>query len=217
MMKKSYFETISHLDLRKKIEEFLAKYGEKLQAKNYKINEVVRREGEKSQMIYIVKNGIFSISKLENMESETIIAFCRSLNFIVPVSALVPNFPSLYEIRSIENNLANPNSIYEISMKQWNELAENDESLRGLLNAMLYDNLTSLFKRIEILRKNRNMKDLIYELYFSKHWLLNSGISEHYIADSLAISDNFLRRTLNEINYNRDEERFEKIKTKLNI
>ena len=198
-MKKSYFETISHLDLRKKIEEFLAKYGEKLQAKNYKINEVVRREGEKSQMIYIVKNGIFSISKLENMESETIIAFCRSLNFIVPVSALVPNFPTLYEIKSIENNLANPNSIYEIPIEQLNKIAEKDESLRGLLNAMLYDNLTTLLQLFEKFRLNRNIKNFISDLYDAEHWILNSGIPAHYIAEGFGMPLKSFRQILNDI------------------
>ncbi|MCL2312772.1 MAG: hypothetical protein FWC41_09870, partial [Firmicutes bacterium] len=98
-----------------------------------------------------------------------------------------------------------------------NELAENDDTLKGMLQFMVYDNLVTLLKLFDTFRHNRNMKDLIYELYFSNHWLLNSGIPEHYIADSLSISENFLRRTLNEINYKRDEERFEKIKTKLNI
>ena len=65
IMKKLYFEIKSHLDMLKRIE-----------TQNYKVNEVVCREGAKTKMIYIVKNGVFSISRMEN-ES----CFCDVCNF----------------------------------------------------------------------------------------------------------------------------------------
>jgi len=173
---------LSQHEIEKIIKDFIEKYSNELYDRVYKNEEIVRSEGDKTSKIYIVKEGIFRIGKIENMKKDTTIALCRKFIPIVPISALVPDFPSLYEIRSIENNLANPNSIYEIPIEQWNEIAEKDESLWGLLNAMLYDNLTTLLQLFEKFRLNRNIKNFISDLYDAEHWILNSGIPAEYLA-----------------------------------
>ena len=216
-MEKNIIEKFTYPEVETFIKKFLSKYAKQLECKLYKNEETVLYEGSHTAKIYIVNEGIFRIGRTQNMEKETTIAFCKKYFVLAPISIISPNFPSLYEIRSIKNSISKQNTIYEVSIEKLNELAENDDTLKGMLQFMVYDNLVTLLKLFDTFRHNRNMKDLIYELYFSKHWLLNSGISEHYIADSLSISENFLRRTLNEIKYKRDEERFEKIKTKLNI
>ena len=96
------------------------------------------------------------------------VALCRATDVIVPISALVPNFSSLYEIRSIENNLAKHNSIFEIDMKQWNSFAKNDKSLQELPKILVYDNLTTLLQLFEAFRKNRNIKNL-FPIYMMRN------------------------------------------------
>ena len=149
---------LSQHEIEKIIKDFIEKYSNELYDRVYKNEEIVRSEGDKTSKIYIVKEGIFRIGKIENMKKDTTIALCRKFIPIVPISALVPDFPSLYEIRSIENNLSKHNSIYEIDMKQWNGFAENDKSLQELPKVFMHNNLTTLLQLFEKFRLNRNCR-----------------------------------------------------------
>ena len=58
------------------IEKFLQTHSKKLELKTYEFEEVVRREGERSKKIFIVKDGIFRVGKTDTWKSNITIAFC---------------------------------------------------------------------------------------------------------------------------------------------
>ena len=62
-------------EIQRFVTKFLNKYSKQLELKIYDHEDIVRREGERSQKIFIVKDGIFRIGKTDSLKSNVTIAF----------------------------------------------------------------------------------------------------------------------------------------------
>jgi hypothetical protein len=186
---------LSILETESIMQDFISKHSDKIECKVYEYEEKVRREGDQSQKIYIVKEGVFRISKTDTWEPDITVAFCFVPNIIVPVSAIVDDFPSLFQIKSIKNNLTDShNSLYEIGMKQWNFFVERDARLKIIPKSVAYNGLVTHSNLYSIFHKTRKREELFSRLYEAQHSILNSGIEEKYIANFFGVSGYSLRR-----------------------
>jgi CRP-like cAMP-binding protein len=73
---------LSQEEIKKITNKFLEKYSKKLECKVYKYDEFVRRQGEKTSKIYIVKDGVFKIGKIDSTGLYRTLNFCFKLDVI---------------------------------------------------------------------------------------------------------------------------------------
>ena len=180
------------------VEDFISENQSKLECKKYGFEEILRREGDQDQIIYIVKEGVFRIGKLDTWEPDITVAFCFKSDIFISLSAVAPCFPSLFHIKSIKNNLCNYNEIYEISIEQWNYLVEKNDKFKNILTSISHYNLTMVLNVFSIFRKNKKTKEFLNAMYDMKHPILNSGISNKYLADFFGTTPNTLLQILAE-------------------
>jgi len=190
-------DILSDAEIQKITANFLSKYSKELECKMYGFEEVVHREGERTAKIYIVKNGVFRIGKIDTPIHDVTLGFCFKSAIIPSIPATSPQFPSLLQIKSIANNIANCNSMYEIGMEQWNYFADKDEVLRDFPISVSYNNFVNLINLSIIYRQNRKTEKLFSEMYDAKHPILNSGIEEKYLAVFFGVTIDSLRRMFN--------------------
>lgn len=190
---------LSNEEIKKAIASFLSKYSDKLECKTYGYNEIVRREGNQDQTIFIIKEGVFSVGRtftLYTPKSHPTFAFCFKSDIIVPVASIVPDFPSLFQIKSVENNLSKTNMLYEISFEQWNSLVADDETLKRIPKSATYDNLSTFIELFALFRQNRNVKKLFAQMYKMKHPILYSGIPDHELANFFGVTLKSFKRMM---------------------
>ena len=190
-------EILSTAEIKKITAQFLAKYSRALECKIYEFGEVVRREGERKEIIYIVKNGVFRIGRIDTPKADVTLGFCFKSTIMPSIASVAQNYPSLLQIKSISNNIANCNYMYEISIEQWNCFAEKDEILKEFHASVLYNNFANLISLHTINRQNRKAEKLFSDMYDAKDPILNSGIDEKYIASFLGVTIDSLRRMNN--------------------
>ena len=190
-------DILSTAEIKKITANFLSKYSRELESRIYGFEEVVRREGEIAKKIYIVKNGVFKIGRINTPIPDTTLGFCFKSAIMPSIAFVVPNFPSLLQIKSIANNIANCNSLYEISPEQWNYFAEKDETLKDFPAAVLYNNYSDLLNLRILHHQNRKAEKIFSEMYNAKHPILHSGIEEKYLAAFFGVTVDSLRRMFN--------------------
>lgn len=181
------------------IADFLSKHSNSLECKLYEYDEKVRREGELSQKICIVKEGVFRLGKTDKISQiNTTIEFFFQSDIYLPMSLSFPEFPAMFEIKSIENSFSKINSMYEIDVTQWNLFCEKDKKLKLLYLSYIYNFHHHFLNTLIMCRQNRKVKDLLLNMYDTKHPILNSGISEKYIAEYLGTTTNRVKQILYE-------------------
>jgi len=185
---------LSIAEIKEIITNFLSKHSNKLECKVYEYEEKIHREGEQTPKIYIIKEGVFRIGKLDTPVSNTTLGFCFESQVIIPMQSIHNDYISLFELKSIENNISNCNSVYEIPLEQWKSFVEKDETLETLPMSVLHNNLSKLFNLLTTLRQNRKTEELFSKMYNEEHPILNSGINEKYIAEYFGVSISFLRQ-----------------------
>ena len=188
---------LSCMEIEKATANFLSKYQDQLECKTYGYEEVVRSEGGHDPRIYIIKEGVFRIGRIDAWKSDITVCFAFNPHVIVPVSSIVTGFPSLFQIKSIKNSLANSNSLYEISIEQWNSLVGEDIVLKNLPKFVTHDNLVTFINLFSILRQNRKTEEIFSIMYDAQDPILNSGIPDKYVADFFGITTDTLRRIFN--------------------
>ena len=173
-------------EIKKITTNFLNKNSKRLECKTYGFEEIVHREGERSRKIYIVKNGVFRIGRIDTPIPDVTLGFCFRPNVIPSIASIVPNYPSLLQIKSISNNISNCNSLYEITIeeKHWNDLIRilNRAKWRGLFLEMFgpkYDMMNPDYN-IEIHYKDNEKAEIqlwdghsMFTFGMSHHWLRN--------------------------------------------
>ena len=187
------------------IADFLAKYSKELEYIMYPFNEIVCRQGEIKPKIYIVKEGVFKIGKVDTPELTNTLGFCFENDIRTPLgvfSSKPQTQISLFELRSIENNLTQCNSMYEITLEQWDAFAKKDKIFDELILSSFLNNFNDGFVFMAMLRQNRKLKELFEQMYNAKHPILNSGISEKYIAEFFGTTPKSLKRLHIEAKYN---------------
>lgn len=187
-------EILTTEEIKQKTENFLSKYSKELECKMYGFEEIVHREGERSRKIYIVKNGVFRIGRVNAPIPDITLGFCFKSSFIPSIASIIPDFPSLLQIKSISNNIANCNSLYEIGIEQWEYFTEKDKTLENFHASVLYDNFANLINITIYKRQNRKTEKLFSEMYDAKSPILNSGIEEKYLAAFFGVTIDSLRR-----------------------
>ena len=192
---------LSSDEIKKLVDEFLVKYSADLECKFYEFEDKIRNQGDRSPKMYIVKEGVIKLGKIENLTNPIVstLGFCFGSGALVPLAFLFPNSKvpiSLLEIKSIKNNLLKDksqfNSVYEITAEQWNYIAGKDEMFRELPLHIFSHNLDASLVFSATVRKNRNANILYSTMYKTKHPILNSGIENKYIADFLGVTINTL-------------------------
>ena len=150
-------------------DKFLSKYSPKLEYKTYEYDEKVFRQRERINKMYIVKSGVFKIGQINSANSVDTIGFRFQAEIFSSMAILIPNSQSLFELKSIENNLSS-NSMYEISAEQWNDIVEKDEIFKGLPAIAFADNITVAFNLLKLFRKNRKVKEILgnYIQFYTK-------------------------------------------------
>jgi CRP-like cAMP-binding protein len=98
--------------------KFLSEHSHQLEYITYRFDEVMYREGAKGSKIFIVKEGVFRVGRLDASNTDMTIAFAFKNQVLVPIGICIPEFPSLFSITSIENSLCKANLLYEISIEQ---------------------------------------------------------------------------------------------------
>jgi hypothetical protein len=174
---------LSVLETKKIVSEFISKNNRNLTSKKYDVEEVVRREGDQDQTIYIIKNGVFRIGKIDDSKKTKTLTFSFKSDILVPISSQISNFPSLLQIKSIENNLTKHNELYEISMEQWNDFVKKDTNLADVAVSVAYNNLNNFLIFYMKLSQNRKTKDIFNQHYDAKNPILNSGIPNKYLVE----------------------------------
>jgi len=181
-------------EIKKITTNFLNKNSKRLECKTYGFEEIVHREGERSRKIYIVKNGVFRIGRIDTPIPDVTLGFCFRPNVIPSIASIVPNYPSLLQIKSISNNISNCNSLYEITIEEWEYLTEKDETLKNFHASVLYNNFANLINIGVYKSLNRKTEKFFSEMYDAKDPILNSGIEEKYLAAFFGVTLDSLRR-----------------------
>ena len=110
-------------------------------------------------------------------------------------------YESLFELQSIENTISKCNSIYEISLEQWDFFMAADPTLEEFPLSVVHNNFGMLINNFIILRQNRKTKELLYDMYEKKHPILNSGIPIKYIAECFGLTTNSFQQIIYDIEY----------------
>ena len=180
-------------------QKFLSKHSAEISYKLYPFGEKVCCQGERTaSKIYIVKEGVFKIGKVDTPEFTNTLGFCFEGDIRAPLGIFIPNVQSLYEIKSIENSLVQCNSLYEIPLEQWNAFVAEDETLNQLLINIFCNNWNNGMVFLATLRQNRKMKELFYKMYDTRHPVLISGIADEYIAEFFGIPVKSYKRMYND-------------------
>jgi len=185
---------LSTAEIKEIIVDFLSKHSNELECKVYEYEEKIRREGEQFPKIHIVKEGVFRVGKLDTPVLNVSFDFYFESHIVVPMTSIYNDYATFFEVKSIENTLSNSNSVYEISIEQWKSFAEKYPDLKILPLSVLHHNLNDFVNLFTTLRKNRKTEELFFKMYDEEHPILNSGISEKYLAEYFGVSINFLRR-----------------------
>jgi hypothetical protein len=177
--------------------KFLSKHSKKLECKLYPFEEKVFKQGEIINNIYIVKEGVFKIGKVDTPEFTNSLGFCFKDYILAPFGVFAPGIGALFELKSIENNLTKCNSMYEISLEQWKLFTEEDEMLTQTPASAFCNNFTEGIVFLAMLRKNRNAESIYSNMYDANHPILNSGIANKYVAEFLGVTPNTLKQFAN--------------------
>ena len=189
---------LTNTEIEKIMADFLLEHSDELECKLCGYEDRVCREGEKHPKIFIVNEGVFRISKLDMPNGDATVGFCFKPDIITPI-IINDDYASLFEIKSIENNLSKYNSIYEIPIEQWNYFAEKNEKLKLVHLSVIHNNLTQMINLFSILRQNRNTKNILYRIYKMNHPILNSGIPDKYLADFFGLTLNTFHKIIYKI------------------